>query len=83
MAKVTCKGICRTSAADLVMPVCSRHSRVHHILCQNVNCLSAALPSAFFCQGAAPSSLWHLKADPATTNNHSELRMENTSKELQ
>ena len=57
----TCKGICRTSAAGLALPVCSRHSKLRHILCQNVNCLSADLPSAFLCQGPAPSNLWLLK----------------------
>ena len=82
-SKVTCKGICRTSAAGLALPVCSRHSKLHHILCQTVNCLSAAPPSAFFCQDPAPSDLRHLKADLTTTNNHSELRIINTLKELQ
>ena len=49
MPKVTCKGIRRTSAAGLALPVCSRYSKLHHRLCQRVNCLSAALPSAFCC----------------------------------
>ncbi len=69
MAEITCKGLRRTSAAGLAVPVCSRRNKLHHILCQNVNCLFAALPSAFCCQTPAPPTLWHLKADPATTDN--------------